>query len=112
MQPILVAVWVCPHYAMTQDVRSEQESRLSVVQTSERRVRRIKGRAKAHMVPGRKDAGAQARHEEVEQVEHLLRRPPVLRHAQLDADLRGGSDTASASAENAGFGGGRLACEL
>ncbi len=55
----------------------------------------MKGRAEAHMVPGREDAGAQARNEEVEQVEHLLRRPPVLRHAQLDADLRSSTDTAS-----------------
>ncbi len=51
------------------------------------------------MVPGREDAGAQAGDEEVEQVEHLLRRPPVLRHAQLDADLRGSSDNVSAGCE-------------
>ena len=51
------------------------------------------------MVPGREDAGAQARHEEVEQVEHLLRRPPVLRHAQLDADLRGSCSGVSSSCQ-------------
>lgn len=39
-----------------------------------------------HLLPERKHARAHAAHNEVEQVEHLLRGPPVLRHAQLDAD--------------------------
>ena len=61
------------------------------------------------MIPGRKDAGAQARDEEVEEVEHLLRRPPVLRHAQLDADLRDSSVSVSRSRQSLIVRGCRLA---